>query len=297
MKKAACLSAALFLTAGIQSTRAITATGRQPMFYTVQAPGAAPAPGPFAGGPGFGAPGFGAPGFGAPGGAPGVAGAPGAAGVGGSAGSAGAMRITVPGGLQPDSQHSMSATSLQAAGLDFNTLDTDPKDGVITLNETATWASIAAIPFFEVKRVFAMADKNADGRLTQDEIAGGQFSTDWHNLRSSFRAIDSDSDGFISKKEWDGYCLGWMEPRPPQKMCEELFTHADFDAPKGKLTRNEFDTGGKVCRTPTDGGCSLLQAAMQQATDTQQPRGPGRSKTGFLQQLAELQQRYPGMHH
>merc|ERR1712008_121943 len=128
-------------------------------------------------------------------------------------------------------------------------MGTDPKDGVITLNETATWASIAAIPFFEVKRVFAMADKNADGRLTEDELAGGQFDADWHNLRSQFRAIDSDSDGLISKQEWDGYCLGWMKPRPPQKMCEELFAAADTIAPKGKLSRNEFDRGGKVCRS------------------------------------------------
>jgi len=190
----------------------------------------------------------------------------------------------------------MTATALTAAGLNANTLDKDPKDGVITLDETATWAAVAAIPFFEVKRVFAMADKNADGKLTPDELNDGQFSTDWHNLRSSFRALDSDSDGVISKREWDGYCMGWMSPRPPQKMCEELFAKADTEFPKGLLSRNEFDKGGRVCKSPGDGGCSLLQAAMQQATN-KQSSSPGRLKTGFLQQLAELQRRYPGMHH
>jgi len=196
----------------------------------------------------------------------------------------------------------MTATALTAAGLNANTLDKDPKDGVITLDETATWAAVAAIPFFEVKRVFAMADKNADGKLTADELTAGQtlppqFSSDWNSLRSSFKALDADSDGFISKREWDGYCLGWMTPRPPQNICEDLFTKADTELPKAMLSRNEFEKGGRVCKSPTDGGCSLLQAAMQQATVTQQSNSPGRSKTGFLQQLAELQKRYPRMHH
>jgi len=277
------LSAAFFLTAGMQSATAITATAGRlpPMFFYGQAPGIAPAPAPFAGGPGFGAPG-------APGGAPGVAGGPGVFGPGGLP--------AVPGGLVPDSQHSMTATALTAAGLDMEDLDRNPKDGVITLNETATWAAVASIPFFEVKRVFAMSDKNADGRLTADELTGGKLSTDWYNLRSSFRALDGDSDGFVSKKEWDGYCLGWMSPRPPQTVCEELFAKADTEAPKGKLNRNEFDAGGRACKSPADGGCSLLQAAMQ-AAGAKESRSPGRSKIGFLQQLELLRQRYPGTQH
>jgi len=191
----------------------------------------------------------------------------------------------------------MTATALTAAGLSASDLDMHPSDGIITLNETATWATVAAIPFFEVKRVFAIADKNADGQLTADELSGGQLSTDWHNLRSSFKALDLDSDDLISKKEWDAYCMGWMSPRPPQKRCEDLFTKADADEPKGMLSRSEFDKGGRACKNAKDGGCSLLQAAMQLAAEAQQSSSSQRPKRGFLQQLAGLQQRYPRMHH
>merc|ERR1712008_174216 len=155
--------------------------------------------------------------------------------------------------------------------------------------------AVAAIPFFEVKSVFAAADKNSDGKLTANELVGGHLSSDWYNLRSSFRALDVDSDDFISKREWDAYCVGWMSPRPPQTLCEEMFAKADTELPKGMLSRNEFDRGGRACKTPGDAGCSLLQAAMQQATDRQKSSSPRGSKTGFLQQLTELQQHYQGM--
>jgi len=294
------LSAALFLTAGIRSSTAIRAkVGRQPAFYS-PAPGLAPAPAPFPAGPGFaGVPGFG-PLAGAPGAAYGTGGTPGV-GAGGAAAGGGRRRTggsqpKVPGGLQPDSQHSMAATALTVAGLNINDLDKNPKDGVITLNETATWAAVAAIPFFEVKRVFAMNDKNSDGRLTADELSGGQFSSAWHTLKSSFSALDADIDGFISKREWDSYCMGWMFPRPSRTACRELFTGADVEKPKGMLSRNEFEKGGRTCKSPTDGSCSLLQAAMQQAMTMQHSNRQEGSKMGFLQQLGVLEQRYSGMH-
>lgn len=286
---AACLHVALFLTTGTRFATAISATvGRQPILYS-QAPGPAPGPAPFAGGPGY----AGLPGFGAPAGAPGVAYGPGGApgyGPGGSIGPGGVLP-GVPGGLQPASQHSMTATALSAAGLDASDLDINPRDGVITLNETATWAAVNAIPFYEVKKVFDFADTNGDQQLTANEIPGGQFPADWHNLRSQFRAVDANADGVITKQEWDGYCMGWMLPRPQQTTCEEMFNAADVELPKGGVNRAEFEKGGLACKTPTD-GCSLLQAmARQQASHL------GRPKMAFLQQLAELQQRYSGTHH
>lgn len=76
--------------------------------------------------------------------------------------------------------------------------------------------------------LFQRLDTNADGKITQDEIAAGR------NTR--FAAMDQNGDGKITQEEFQA------APRPGKQgpRMQQMFQRADTNG-DGVLTRDEFD--------------------------------------------------------
>ena len=86
----------------------------------------------------------------------------------------------------------------------------------------------------ERKTRFDQWDRNADGKLTREELPP--------NLRKNFERVDTDGDGFISRKEDAavGQKRRRLESRPPARLPEGVTKIADLDYagndnPKQKL--------------------------------------------------------------
>jgi Ca2+-binding EF-hand superfamily protein len=139
----------------------------------------------------------------------------------------------------------------------FSDFDCLTKDGVITINEAATFGVKNGVPWSEIKPVFQHVDANGDGKITSKEFSAEEESNSklFQDLRAGFADIDLDGDGLISKDEWMGFCHGWMTPHPPEKLCKQLFKVADTSDPKNMVNRQEFEQAGKECDSVDDGNC------------------------------------------
>jgi Ca2+-binding EF-hand superfamily protein len=139
----------------------------------------------------------------------------------------------------------------------FSDFDCLTKDGVITVNEAATFGVKNGVPWSEIKPVFQHVDANSDGKITSKEFSAEEDSNSklFQDLRAGFADIDLDGDGLISNDEWMGFCHGWMTPHPPEKLCKQLFKVADTSDPKNMVNRQEFEQAGKECDSVDDGNC------------------------------------------
>lgn len=163
----------------------------------------------------------------------------------------------------PDTKpDTLTEEAMDAAEPRFDDLDNIDKDGIITVNEAATFGVSNGIPWAEIEPIFEAMDINHDNEITKAEygealpVSHAMFQ----DFRAGFRDLDLDSDGVISDKEWMSYCTGWMAPKPDQATCQSLFQAADKFNPKGEIDQHEFETAGRHCDSIDDKDCAMLLA-------------------------------------
>jgi len=159
---------------------------------------------------------------------------------------------------------SISQRAFDAAEPGFRDLDCLDHNGVITVNEAATFGTKNGIAWYKMKPIFDAIDADKNGEITREEYKLKQMpmSQDMlETLSPGFADLDLNGDGALELPEWKGFCEGWMDPKPSAALCDALFQGADTSDPRGQLSREEFDKGGSNCKTLDDGNCAFLQTA------------------------------------
>eukprot|EP00928_Gymnodinium_smaydae_P014549 TRINITY_DN15349_c0_g1_i1.p2 TRINITY_DN15349_c0_g1~~TRINITY_DN15349_c0_g1_i1.p2 ORF type:complete len:355 (+),score=85.34 TRINITY_DN15349_c0_g1_i1:148-1212(+) len=148
----------------------------------------------------------------------------------------------------------------------FDQLDTDPKDGIITVDEAATFALSNGVPWASMKPLFDVIDLDRNHQITRQEYNASRTRARKYlqEISPTFRDLDLDSDGKLHLEEWMLYCNGWMVANLSKATCESLFNAADRFPPKGIVDRREFLNAGRYCHTADDGNCTSLLATMPQ---------------------------------
>jgi Ca2+-binding EF-hand superfamily protein len=162
----------------------------------------------------------------------------------------------------------MTEEAMDAAEPGFDDLDCIDRDGVITMDEAATYGTSNGVPWREVKPIFDVMDLNKDHKITRKEFddAHPVSHAVFQDFEAGFKDLDLDSDGLISDYEWMSYCNGWMTKKAQAGTCKDIFKAADVDSPHGQIDRREFDTAGPRCSTVDDGHCSMLLAIATKPT-------------------------------
>jgi len=144
-------------------------------------------------------------------------------------------------------EDTLSEVAMEAAKPSFDDMDCITKDGIITIDEAATFGTKTGVPWGEVKPIFDAIDMNKDGNISREEWneAHPVSREMLEDLRAGFKDIDLDANNMINDEEWLAFCNGWMVPKLAADKCHELFVAADVSLPTGSIDRTEFEGAGK----------------------------------------------------
>lgn len=162
------------------------------------------------------------------------------------------------------SDDTLSEEAWEAATPKFEDLDCIQRDGIVTMDEAATFGTMNGVPWGEIQPIFQYLDKDHNQNVTRLEYETAHpVSKDMlQDFRAGFADIDLNGDNMISSEEWMAFCHDWVHPHPSIEKCNELMSEADTRAPKGEIDRVEFEVGSRAC---TSKCTAMLQGRSMEA--------------------------------